>query len=126
MINGSKNYAEFIELTKNLFNDSFYNSLGGTLPSKSEYAEYLDYYKNSGFEFDSITGLQIMVNDFQEVLRKVNCPVLAIFGKNDTQVDWKKTIELYQSTMGNNPDSILTIETLKSVIIISRNAKLEN
>ncbi len=107
-------YDSLITNTKNLYNNSFYNSLGGTLPSKSEFDEYLEYYRNSGFVFDSITGLQIMVEDFPETLRKVNCPVLAIFGENDTQVDWKKTKALYQTTMGVNPDSILTIKTLKN------------
>ena len=109
---GDVGFDKFISKTENLFNDSFYNSLGGTLPSKSEYQEMIDYYKNSGFVFDSISGLQIMVENFPEILKKVNCPVLAIFGKKDTQVNWRKTLELYQTTMGQNDNSILTIKTL--------------
>lgn len=111
---GNVDYNDFITKTENLFKDSFYNSLGGTLPSKSEYQEMIDYYKNSGFVFDSISGLQILVENFPEILKKVNCPVLAIFGKKDTQVDWRKTLELYQSTMGQNDYPILTIKTFEN------------
>jgi len=108
---GIVDYDDFIGKTPNLFKDSFYNSLGGTLPSKSEYLEIIDYYNKSGFVFDSVSGLQIMIEDFPETLKKVVCPVLAIFGKNDTQVNWRKTLDLYQSTMGQNDNPNLTIKT---------------
>lgn len=109
---GNLDYNAFIAKTENLYKDSLYNSLGGTVPSNSEYQEMIDYYKNSGFVFDSISGLQIVVEDFSEILKKVNCPVLAIFGKKDTQVNWRKTLELYQATIGQNDNSNLTIKTL--------------
>jgi uncharacterized protein len=47
------------------------------------------YLKNEHY-FDEKSGLEIYVKDMKEKLR-INCPVLAIFGKNDINVDWKKT-----------------------------------
>ena len=111
---GGVGFDKFISKTENLFNDSYYNSLGGTLPTKIEYQEMIDYYKNSGFVFDSITGLQIPVIDFPEVLKAIKCPVLAISGESDSQVDWRKTMALYKRTIGENNDSLLTIKTLKN------------
>lgn len=109
---GNINYLDFKNSTQNLYTDSLYNSFGGVLPSETEYKEYLDYYKNSGYKFDSISGLQIMIEDFSSTLEKVNCNVLAIFGKNDSQVDWQSTIRLYQESIGSNQNSALKIEIL--------------
>lgn len=105
-------YLDFKNSTQNLYADSLYNSFGGVLPSETEYKEYLDYYKSSGYKFDGITGLQIMIEDFSSTLRKVNCNILAIFGKNDSQVDWQSTMKLYKETIGNNPNITLTIQKI--------------
>ena len=50
-----------------------------------------------------------MVPDFENILNKIQCPVLAIFGEKDYVVDWKKTKPLYESTIGNNTS--LTIKS---------------
>jgi len=105
-------YSDFINNTQNLFVDSLYNSLGGVLPSETEYEKFLDFYKNSGYKFDSKTGLQILVEDFASTLEKVNCNVLAIFGEKDSQVNWQSTINLYEKTIGNNPNADLTIKRI--------------
>ena len=63
-------------------------------------------------QFDKETGLLIYVPDFEDVLKKIKCPVLALFGEKDSQVNWRKTIKLYNATIGDNLDSKLTIKTV--------------
>ena len=41
-------------------------------------------------------------------------PVLALFGENDSQVDWRKTKKLYEETIGENPDSGLSVKVFKN------------
>lgn len=109
---GGKSYNEFIESTKNLFQDPYCKKLGLGVDNEEEYNSFIDYYKNSNFVYDEKTGLQILVPEFKKTLNKVNCPVLAICGENDTQVNWKKTIKLYKETFGNKENAVVSIKTL--------------
>ena len=60
-------------------------------------------------KLDEETGLPIYIEDFDLILSKVTVPVLALFGENDMNVDWKKTKSLYEKTIGKNTD--LTIQS---------------
>lgn len=111
---GGKTYEEFIDGTKNLFQDPYCEKLGMGVDNEEEYIEFVEYYKNNNFIFDEKTGLQILVPDFEKTLKNVNCSVLSISGENDTQVDQRKTIKLYKETIGNNENSDLTIKILPS------------
>ena len=51
-------------------------------------------------DFDSKTGQQIYIPDFENVLSQIKVPVLAIFGEKDKNVDWKLTKSLYERSMG--------------------------
>ena len=50
-----------------------------------------------------------MVPNFKNVLNRIDCPVLAIYGEKDYVVDWRKTIPLYKNTIGEK--DILTIKS---------------
>ena len=52
----------------------------------------------------------VYVPNFEKVLMSIDRPVLALFGAKDTNVDWRKTKALYQSTIGANPEASLTIK----------------
>ena len=56
----------------------------------------------------------MVIEGFDQVLNKVNCPVLALFGENDSQVDWRKTKSLYEKTIGEKSDSDLTIKVFEN------------
>ena len=58
---------------------------------------------------DTETGLMVYVKDFSSTLKNIKCPVLAIFGEKDMNVDWKLTKSLYESTLGENTE--LTIRS---------------
>ena len=109
---GGKTYEEFINGTKNLFQDPYCKKLGMGVDNEEEYKEFVDYYKNSNFIFDEETGLQILVPEFEKTLKNVNCPVLSISGEKDSQINWKNTVTLYEETIGKNKLVNLTIKVL--------------
>jgi pimeloyl-ACP methyl ester carboxylesterase len=111
---GGETYEEFLKATKDLYQDSFFNTLGGTKPTEADFNDSQNYYEKSGFVFDEASGLQVMVPNFSETLKKIQCPVLAIFGEKDSQVNWRKTITLYKETIGVNGKAKLTIKTLQN------------
>lgn len=109
---GGQTYDEYIQATKNLFQDPFYKSLAGVRVSEKEFYEAPNYYKNSKDVFDEETGLQIVLPNFENILNTIQCPVLAIFGEKDSQVDWRKTKALYEKTIGENSTAELTTKLL--------------
>ncbi|WP_343914875.1 alpha/beta hydrolase family protein [Aquimarina litoralis] len=67
--------------------------------------EYYNYQKQlMKEELDEKTGLPIVVKDFKTILSNIKCPVLALFGESDMNVDWKKTKLLYEQTLATNTD----------------------
>lgn len=103
-------YEDYIRATQDLCKDPLFKRLHGDQYSKDGYikeqAEAMKKYKS-----DNETASIIIVPDFSEILKKIQCPVLAIFGEKDSQVDWQRTLALYKQTIGANPDSELTIKT---------------
>lgn len=75
------------------------------------------YYENqrnftSEGHFDPQSGLWVYVPSLKAILSNIECPVLAIFGEKDSQVDWKRTMAFYQETLGKRKAKNLKIETL--------------
>lgn len=81
-----------------------------TEASKKEYYLNQETYTTFGY-FDEKNGLWTYIPEFDQTLRNVNCPVLAIFGENDSQVDWRKTKTLYEQTIGQGSMNRLTVKT---------------
>ena len=99
---GNIDFNAFVEGTKHLYKDSFYQELGEKTPTKEEFEYMENYYKTSGDLFDENSGLRILVPEFEEVLKRVKCPVLAIMGEKDSQIDWQSTKRVYELTMTEN------------------------
>jgi alpha/beta superfamily hydrolase len=104
-------YEEYVKATKNLYKDSFYIKLHSELDSSEE-----EYVKNQTeamkkYKFDDTTASIILVPGYSEILQKIQCPVLAIFGEKDSQVDWQKTIAFYKETIGVKTKSELVMKT---------------
>src|SRR5690606_22027358 len=61
----------------------------------------------------SVSGLADIDNKYY--LLKSNLPldvhVLALFGEKNTNIDWRQTKALYESTIGKNPNATLTTHT---------------
>jgi len=109
---GGETYEEYINATETLFQDPFYISIGGKRLSEMDFYQAPAYYENSVEIFDEETGLQILVPNFEQSLNKVECPVLAIFGEKDSQIDWRKTEKLYRKAIGKNSKSKLDVKIL--------------
>ena len=65
-------------------------------------------------KFDKKSGLWVVIEDFDQTLQKVECPVLALFGAKDSQVDWRKTKKMYEENIGNKQNSNLTIKVFEN------------
>ncbi len=77
--------------------------------AQRQYLKSQKGYIAEGHLFDEESGLQIYIEGFDQILKTVSCPVLAIFGGRDTQVDWRKTKKLYESTLGPNGEARLSV-----------------
>jgi alpha/beta superfamily hydrolase len=108
---GGESYDQFILSTEKLFSDPFYISLGQKRVSEAEFNSAPEYYRKSSDQFDEKTGLYIFIPNFENILNKIECPVLAIFGENDSQVNWRSTKALYEKTIGKNHHANLKTET---------------
>lgn len=91
-------------LQQNAFMQRFNN---GRVPSEEAYYNFQKTFRLQAFDEES--SLPIYIEDFDAILASVNCPVLAIFGEKDKNVDWRKTKALYERTIASNTN--LTIRT---------------
>lgn len=104
-------FEAYQEATRNLRADSFWLSVCGDPYTKEGYERTQKNFRKENYVFDEETGLRVYVPEFATLLGKINCPVLAVFGEKDSQVDWEKTRDLYEKTIGKNPRTSLTIKT---------------
>ena len=74
---------------------------GGGVTEEGYYAYQKGFMKET---LDAASGLQVYIDDFDELLATIDCPVLALFGENDLNVDWEKTQALYDQTMSDRTD----------------------
>jgi pimeloyl-ACP methyl ester carboxylesterase len=104
-------YEEYLNATKHISQDAYHIKLHGEQYALA--AEYLKDQKTatSKYRFDDATASIILVPGFSEILKKIRCPVLALFGEKDSQVDWRKTMALYKEIIGVNPKAELTMKT---------------
>lgn len=96
--------AATTNLQKNAFLKRFNNGRSST---EEGYNSFQKTFRTQAF--DQETSLLIYIENFDVILSNVNCPVLAIFGEKDKNVDWRKTKALYERTIAPNTD--LTIRT---------------
>ena len=115
-------YEDYTAATNNFWSNELVQKLTGReyiehLRGSKEYVQARELYlKNQkdymaeGHVFDKESGLEVVVKDFDQVLKTISSPVLAIFGGNDKHVDWKKTKKLYESTLGLRKNARLSIK----------------
>ncbi len=106
-------FEENLKATEDFRRDSFVIYLNGnSVPTEEGYLQWQKKIKTGEIIFDDKTGLAIYVPEFDKMLSKINCPVFAIFGEKDCNVDWKKTLALYKRTIGKNPGASLRTKVL--------------
>ena len=103
-------FDEYRAATKDYHQDPFVNDLTGP-PNKENYHKWREKWQETPPQFDEDTGLLVYIPNFDDLLASLDVPVLALFGEKDRNVDWQKTKRLYEETIGQNPDDLLTIKT---------------
>ena len=103
-------YEEARRVSSRLRGDPFMKEFFPGL-SKDDFLLHQEQLIESNPVVDPETGLLIYIEGFEEVLQQVECPVLAVFGERDRNVDWRETRALYESTLGAREPSLLTVRT---------------
>ena len=104
-------FAEYEKAMQNLRKDSFWIFLNSSSETEESYLSKQKQFIGERHKFDKRTGLMIYVPNFRKTLIKIQCPVLAIFGEKDANVNWRQTIALYKETIGKKTKANLTIKT---------------
>ncbi|WP_394751007.1 alpha/beta hydrolase family protein [Spongiimicrobium salis] len=94
-------FETYMNATKNLRNNTFFKRFRNntTITAPDYYAYQKTFMQET---LDEASGLQIYIQDFEALLSNIKCPVLALFGEKDRNVDWKKTKALYARTLAKN------------------------
>lgn len=101
-------WSEYSAASQTLRNDPFYVEFFGGYQKEEGYLESQREFMSTPRNLDPDTGLILYVPDFKDVLSSISCPVLAIFGEKDRNVDWKGALKLYRKTID---ESKLTVKT---------------
>ena len=107
-------YDSYLAATEHLRKDSLvFEFAGDGTGTRKEYeADQAAYRQAKGkIQFDEETLSLIRVQNFDEMLSRLNIHVLALFGEKDTNLNWRKARDLYESTIGRNPMATLTVRT---------------
>lgn len=105
-------FEDYLAATQNLRRDPFMTFLsGGRDEDAAAFRAQQQKFLSGAFQVDEATGLMIYVPRFEQMLARVNIPVLALFGERDRSVNWRNTLALYTRTIGANPNASLTIRT---------------
>lgn len=105
-------FENYLTATQDLRRDPFMTFLSDGAPAtKASFLAEQARFTSGAFKVDPRTGLMIYVPDFDALLRRLNVPVLALFGEKDRNVNWRSTMALYARTIGRNPRASLTIRT---------------
>ena len=105
-------FEAYLDATKTLRHDPFMVFVTGSPgESKTEFLKEQRRFLGGEFKVDDETGLMVYVPRFRDLLGRLDMPVLALFGENDRNVDWRKTRALYTETIGRNPKARLTVKT---------------
>lgn len=100
-------FEDCVKATSNLSQNAFMKRFNGKAFTKEDYLAWQQTFMQQ--PFDKETGLVSNVENFDSILSSIDCPVLALFGEKDKNVDWQKTKALYEKTLGVHAD--LTIQS---------------
>ncbi|MGW9684135.1 alpha/beta hydrolase family protein [Flagellimonas sp. 2504JD1-5] len=96
-------FETYMNATKDLQKNPFWSRFVRENMGAMDEEAYISFQEPLMKEkLDKDTGLPVYIEDFDSILSKIKVPVLALFGENDMNVDWKKTKLLYERTLADN------------------------
>ena len=117
-------YEAYVEAADVMSEDPFFQFMGWGEPiSEEAFRTYQAQFETGVYSYDPVSRLAVYVHDFPELLSSLDIPVLALFGELDTNVDWRKTVELYRETIGANPAADLTVRVFPGANHMLRQAR---
>ncbi|MGB3544181.1 alpha/beta hydrolase family protein [Rubrivirga sp.] len=103
-------YQDYLDAGPNLDRDPFMAFMGwSTLASEDDFYSYQEGFRTGNLTVDEDDELMVYVPGFASLLASIRRPVLALFGEDDSNVDWRRTAKLYRETVGASADASLTI-----------------
>ena len=102
-------YDVYLEATEALRANTYFLQMRGPWQTRAQYEAQQTVCADGSCEgIDDTFCSYIYVPEFDQTLSAVDADVLALFGEKDLNVDWRKTLALYEKTIGKNPDASLT------------------
>jgi hypothetical protein len=107
-------YETYIDETRAMFEDPwFQRHFEEGPPSRDAFVAQQASAGEDPNRYDPDSGAPIAAEGFGETLRSLDMPVLAVLGDKDSQVDWRRTRDFYRRTLGEDPDTDLTLRVLE-------------
>ena len=105
-------YDDYLEATQKLRANDYILQMRGPWQTRAQYEAQQTVCADGTCDgIDDTFCSYIYVPEFDQTLRQVDADVLALFGEKDLNVDWRKTLALYEQTIGTNPNASLTMQT---------------
>ena len=105
-------FSNYLMATENLRRNEYITNMRGGWPTRLEYKfSQKSCIQGSCPNVDNNHCSYIFIKEFETLLLSLNVHVLAMFGEKDLNVDWRKTLALYQSTIGKNTSASLKLAT---------------
>ena len=90
-------FEAFLEVSESMRANSFFQLTGW---SKLSHADWEDHVSRENVQADT-----------RALLRGVKCPVLAVFGEQDSQVDWRTSMRVHQQILREAGNADVTVTT---------------
>lgn len=106
------NFAAYQEATQTLRANEYILEKRGAWPNRLQYE--LNQMRCKDGECpntDNELCDYVWIEGFDDMLASLNIDVLALFGEKDLNINWRKTRDLYVSTIGTNTEATLKIES---------------
>ena len=105
-------YDAYLEATETLRANAYFLQMRGPWQTRAQYEAQQTVCADGSCEgIDDTFCSYIYVPGFDQTLSAVDADVLALFGEKDLNVDWRKTLALYEETIGENPNASLATRT---------------
>ncbi len=107
-------YETYLQVTQALRANEYIKNMRGEWPTRGQYQSYQGACVDGSCpDVDNDMCSYVFVKKFDAMLTSLDVDMLAIFGEKDLNVDWRKTRNLYESTIGANPKASLLVRSFE-------------